>query len=41
MQNPQMIQAMMNPRVLQAIQQINEAMQILRTDAPQLFDMFP
>jgi len=39
MQNPQTIQAMTNPRVLQALQQMQEAMQVLRTEAPQLFDI--
>lgn len=37
MQNPQMLQAMTNPRVLQAIMQIQQAMQVLHREAPGLF----
>lgn len=39
MSNPAMIQAMTNPRVVQALGQIQQATEVLRTEAPQLFDM--
>lgn len=41
MTNPQMLQAMTNPAVINALQQIQQATQVLRQEIPQLFANFP
>lgn len=41
MTNPQMLQAMSNPRVIGALQQIQQATQLLRQEVPQLFGNLP
>ncbi|KAI1716747.1 WD40-like beta propeller repeat domain-containing protein [Ditylenchus destructor] len=39
MSNPQAMQAMMNPRVMQAMQQIQQSYQVIREEAPALLNM--
>ena len=40
MQNPQVRAALTNPRVIQAVQQIQAGIQTLQTEAPQLMPMY-
>lgn len=39
MTNPQMLEAMTNPRVAQAFQQIQQSFEVIRQEAPQLLNI--
>lgn len=38
MSNPDMVQAMMNPRVIQAMNNIRTSLDVIRTEAPGMFN---